>query len=159
MTSQVPTSSAVVHGRSTSFSSCATAGRAARAAKTTRARKRRRGRARVTSRAWRGTRGRPGTVPTELSSALGEVLGADQYLARLGAVARADDPVLLHHVDETRGLRVAQAHAALQERDRRLALADDEVHGVPVEVVALGGLRLRRLPLGGEHDLLVHRGA
>src|SRR5437899_12244043 len=45
-----------------------------------------------------------GIVPTELSSALGEVLGADQHLAGLGAVARADDPVLLHHVDEPRGL-------------------------------------------------------
>src|SRR5690349_7429172 len=78
--------------------------------------------------------------PPSSASAFGEVLGADQDLARLGAVAGAKDAVLLHHVDEARGLRIPQPHTALQERDRALALADDEVHRVPVEIVAVLGV-------------------
>src|SRR5262245_65801204 len=72
------------------------------------------------------------------ASRFGEELRAYQDLAGLGALARTDDPVLLHHVDEAGGLRIAEAHAPLQERDRRLSLADDQAHAVPVEVVALG---------------------
>src|SRR6266545_4313833 len=88
-----------------------------------------------------------------LPAGLGQELGADEDLARLGALAGSDNPVLLHHVDEPRGLRVAETHAALQERDRSLPLADDEAHAVPVEVVALGAAAAT---LGGEHDLFVH---
>src|SRR5438477_7034668 len=68
----------------------------------------------------------------------GQEFRAHQDLARLGALAGADDPVLLHHVDEARGLGIAEAHAALQERDGPLPLADDQAHAVPVEVVAVG---------------------
>src|SRR5438045_5046807 len=68
----------------------------------------------------------------------GQELRAHQDLARLGALAGADDPVLLHHVDEARGLGIAEAHAALQERDGPLPLADDQPHAVPVEIVAVG---------------------
>src|SRR5713101_1753284 len=77
-------------------------------------------------------------LPRISPACLGEELGADQDLARLGPLSLADDPILLHHVDEAGRLRVAQAHAPLQERDGRLPLADDEPHAVPVEVVALG---------------------
>src|SRR5205814_6623102 len=68
----------------------------------------------------------------------GEKLRSDEDLPRLGALAGADDPVLLHHVDEPGGLRIAEAHAPLQERDRPLPLADDQPHAVPVEIVAVG---------------------
>src|SRR5439155_18217782 len=93
--------------------------------------------------------------PARLLAAPGQVLGPHEDLAGLGAVAGADDPVLLHHVDEARGLRVAEAHAALEERDGRLVLADHEVHGVPVEVIALGGVALDDVLLARQHDLLV----
>src|SRR6185436_3461908 len=73
-----------------------------------------------------------------------------------GALAGADDPVLLHHVDEARGLRIAEAHAALQERDGPLALADDQPHTVPVEIVALGAIATSAaVGIGRQHDLLV----
>src|SRR5262245_48813970 len=81
-------------------------------------------------RAARATRPRPSLLPH-----LRQELGSLEDLAGLGALAGADDAVLLHHVDEARGLRVAQAHAALEKRDRGLALAHDEAHAVPVEVV------------------------
>src|SRR5262249_33369102 len=81
----------------------------------------------------------PGKAPRS-ASPLCEVLRANEDLARLGAVAGAEDAILLHHVDEARRLRIAEPHAALQKRDRALALADDEVDGVPVEVIAIFGV-------------------
>src|SRR5919106_5962737 len=71
------------------------------------------------------------------AAALLQILRSDQDLAGLGALARADDPVLLHHVDEAGGLRVAQAHPPLQKGNRRRPLADHEPYAVPVELVAL----------------------
>src|SRR4029079_2819910 len=94
-----------------------------------------------------------------LLAALREIFGADQDLARLGAAARPDDTVLLHHVDEARRLRISQTHAALQERDRGLALPDHQVHGVPVEVVPVGVGAGGDFLFGRQHDLLVDRGA
>src|SRR5262249_59372389 len=84
--------------------------------------------------------------------------GPDEDLARLGTLAGANDPVLLHHVDEARGLRIAEAHAALEERDRSLALADDEADAVPVEVVALGLVAAlgAGTVVGRQLDFLVH---
>src|SRR5438445_4220666 len=91
---------------------------------------------------------------------LGEILRSHQDLARLGAVARPDDPVLLHHIDESGRLGIAEAEAALQEGDRRLPLADHQLDRVPVDLVALGGAPLAvRAAVGRERDLLVHRGA
>src|SRR5438105_8056950 len=59
------------------------------------------------------------------------VFGADEDLARLCALPRTDDAVLLHHVDEARGLRIAEARATLQERDPRRAPTDAQPHAVP----------------------------
>src|SRR5438094_9322856 len=90
-----------------------------------------------------------------------QVVGPHEDLARLGALAGANDPVLLHHVDEARGLRIAQAHAALEERDGPRPLADDEAHAVPVEVVTLGalGARSARAVVGRELHGLVRSAA
>src|SRR5262245_45907830 len=90
-----------------------------------------------------------------------QVLRPDENLARLGALAGAEDPVLLHHVDEARGLRIAEAHAALEERDGPRALADHEPHAVPVEVVALGAVTAgsARVVVGRQLDFLVHGAA
>src|SRR5215467_4299219 len=95
---------------------------------------------------------------TSLAS-LGEVFGADEYLPGLRPLAGADDVVLLHHVDEARGLGIAEAEPPLQKRDGRRALGDDEVHRVPVDVVTLGASAAPVLLHHGQLDLLVHRGA
>src|SRR5215831_14915604 len=101
----------------------------------------------------RGIGGRASLAP------LGEVLGSDEDLARLGALAGPDDVVLLHHVDEARSLRIAEAEAPLQERDGRGTLGDDEVHRVPVDVVALPAATPTVLLHHGQLDLLVDRRA
>src|SRR5262249_49135851 len=75
--------------------------------------------------------------PSVRAGATQEILGADQDLARLGAVTRSDDAVLLHEVDEARGFRVAEAHSTLDEADRRLLLADDQLDRAPVDVVTV----------------------
>src|SRR5881409_1157908 len=140
MTRQTPSRSWRLHGRMNSPGSTATAGTAASAS----------------------PRSAPPTTHRRTSaSRFGEELRTHEDLPRLCPLAGADDPVLFHHVDEAGRLWVAQAHAALQERDRRLALADDEPHAVPVEVVAIGaavapgvGVALRR-----QVHFLVDRGA
>src|SRR5215831_6109209 len=101
----------------------------------------------------RGIGGRASLAP------LGEVLGSDEDLARLRALAGPDDVVLLHHVDEARSLRIAEAEAPLQERDGRGTLGDDEVHRVPVDVVALPAATPTVLLHHGQLDLLVDRRA
>src|SRR5205085_7434691 len=91
-----------------------------------------------------------------LAPALRQVLRAHQDFARLGAVTGAEDAVLLHHVDEARRFGIAEAHTALQKRDRALPLADDELYGVPVQVVAVRGVATLAAPrLGRQDDLLV----
>src|SRR5438093_12103238 len=102
MTRQRPIRSWRLHGRMTSCGAMAAAGAAARPTST--------------------SAGRTRDAIHRLTSAsgLGQELGAHEDLAGLGALPGADDPVLLHHVDEAGGLRIAQAHAALQERDGRL---------------------------------------
>src|SRR5262249_6328442 len=109
---------------------------------------------------WRPTLLRARDAGRLVPSAPGPIFPADADLARLGAVTGTEDPVLLHHVDEARGFRISQPHAPLQERDRPLALADDEVDGVPVEIVAIFRVAaFDAFGLGRQHDLLVHRGA
>src|SRR5215471_4989379 len=96
-------------------------------------------------------RGEGFVAPASLAS-LGEVFGADEDLPRLRPLAGADDMVLLHHVDEARGLRIAETEPPLQERDGRRTLGDDEVHRVPVDVVALAAVAFEdgaRVHLGG----------
>src|SRR6185369_2360742 len=116
-TRQTPTRSARLQGRMTSSRSTAAAGSAARQPSASAA---------------------PAIHPRTSAPRFGEELRAYEDLARLGALAGADDPVLLHHVDEPGGLGIAEAHAPLQERDRRLPLADDQPHTIPVEIVPVG---------------------
>src|SRR4029453_2499298 len=66
-----------------------------------------------------------------------QILGADQDLPRLGPVAGPDDAILLHEVDEARGFRVPEPHPALDEADRGLLLAHDQLDGAPIDVVAI----------------------
>src|SRR5581483_528243 len=88
-----------------------------------------------------------------------EVLRPHQDLPRLRAVAGADDAVLLHEIDEPGGLRVAESHPPLDEADRGLLLAHDQLDRAPVGVVALrlaAALVAALLPHRLEQALLVH---
>src|SRR6266542_330905 len=112
---------------------------------------------------WRRAIGRTGARGGRAGGAslppLRQVLRPHQDLPRLGSVAGTDDPVLLHHVDEARGLGIAEAEPPLEEGDGGGALGDDEVHGVPVHVVAVLALAAREGPLLVQLHLLVHRRA
>ena len=75
----------------------------------------------------------------------------DEHPARLRALVAADDAAALEHVDEPAGARVADAQAALEERDRRGLRLDDDldrlveqrvVVGVEVAVLATVGVRV-----------------
>src|SRR5208337_5682920 len=58
-------------------------------------------------------------------------------LARLALLELADDAVFGHEVDQPRGAAVADAQGTLQERARAAALADHDLDGRLVELVAL----------------------
>ena len=50
----------------------------------------------------------------------------DQNIARLGAFARADDAAVFQFIHDARGAAVAEAQAALQERDAGFLFAADD---------------------------------
>src|SRR5216117_2982755 len=68
-----------------------------------------------------------GLLLAQLAHAL-EELRLDQDLARLAAVGRADDAVLLHHVDQPRRPRVAQLQAALDVGHGNLSHLDGQAY-------------------------------
>src|SRR5205823_12084523 len=109
------------------------------------------------SRAARGGRAAPARSAS--LAPLREVLGADQDLAGLGALAGTDDAILFHHVDEARGLGVAEAEAPLEKGDRSGALGDHEGDRVPVDVVPVLVAAAARFGDRGQSDLLVDRRA
>src|SRR5260370_12071860 len=55
--------------------------------------------------------------------------------ARLGAVGRTDNAVLLHQVDQARGAPVSDAQAALQRGSGCAARVTDHANGVLVKIV------------------------
>src|SRR5688572_9133733 len=56
----------------------------------------------------------------------GVIIGADENFARLAALAGAHNSVGLHDLNEARGARVTQLHAALQIRRRGLTGGQDD---------------------------------
>ena len=66
-----------------------------------------------------------------------EVLASDEHLARLAAGRGRHQPFGFHHVDQPRGPAEADAHLALQVRNRRLAGLHDDARGLVVELVLL----------------------
>src|SRR5262245_45736038 len=84
------------------------------------ARPRRTNRTRWTTLGFTGRRRRSTALFAQLIEALEEV-GLDEHLARLGAVGRSDDAVLLHHVHEAGGPGITELQPALDVRHRDLA--------------------------------------
>src|SRR4051812_32256196 len=62
--------------------------------------------------------------------------GVEDFAGR-AALEFADDAVLGHEVDQAGGAAVADAQGALQERAGAAALADDDLNGRLVQLVAL----------------------
>src|SRR3954466_11994205 len=94
----------------------------------------------------KGTGGRTNPPRAERSRSDRPPLGIDQHFAAADMVGDADDAVLLHPLDQPRGIVVADAELALEVGGRGLLALRHGLHGLAIEL-RLGIVLAGRLAL------------